>query len=218
MKRAIAAGGSRARLLFQHGQKREENSERFRRELEACQALGITCLAHAMVERPEEVTKDSYREAIPSLREAAALAAEYGVTLALEFIKGFPFCGCLDTTIRLTRAVDRANVGVLLDTFHFYVGISKMADFRKLRPGELKFLHVCDARDMPRERLTDGDRVWLGDGILPMRELLSETLATGYEGYASMELFNRDVWEMDPCQVARKAYENLTAYLGSSVE
>jgi 2-keto-myo-inositol isomerase len=141
--------------------------------------------------------------------------ADFGVTIALEFIKGCPLVGSLATARQVVAGARRPNVGVLFDTFHFYAGVSKMEDLRACDGADLAFVHVNDAADRPREVLTDADRVFLGHGILPVREMLQIIKGKGYEGYCSLELFSRPLWEADPFEVARKAHANVTEFLAS---
>jgi 2-keto-myo-inositol isomerase len=58
-----------------------------------------------------------------------------------------------------------------------------------------------------REKLKDEDRVMPGDGILPLGEIISKLDSIGYGGFVSLELFNRDLWEKDPLEVARIGLE-----------
>ena len=208
----VAAACCHTGLLFSEGKKREDQGIEFIRKLKICQALECPVLI-IVPDVPEEITSNAYDIAAERLHEAGQIAASYGVHLALEFIQKTPFVSCLDTAIRLVRKADHPNVGVLLDIFHLCVGTSKLIDIERLQAGELKFVHLSDAHDLPRELLQDRHRVWLGEGIFPLERILSMIEATGYEGYASLELFDQAVWAMDPFEAARRAYDNLISAL-----
>ena len=49
--------------------------------------------------------------------------------------------------------------------------------------------------DPPRATITDADRVYPGDGIAPLGELVRILQAIGFHGYFSLELFNRELLE-----------------------
>ena len=45
------------------------------------------------------------------------------------------------------------------------------------------------------------DRRLLGEGVIPLREIVSAIEATGYRGYYDVEIMSEQVWAMDPWQV-----------------
>jgi sugar phosphate isomerase/epimerase len=57
-------------------------------------------------------------------------------------------------------------------------------------------LHMNDyPADPPREKITDAYRVYPGDGIAPLGEILRTLKAIGYRGVLSLELFNESYWK-----------------------
>ena len=48
-----------------------------------------------------------------------------------------------------------------------------------------------------------------GDGTFDLRRYLELLLATGYEGFLSLELFREDLWKQDPVDVAREGLEKM---------
>ena len=55
----------------------------------------------------------------------------------------------------------------------------------------------------PRETIRDADRVYPGDGIGPLTQILRDLAAAGFRGTLSLELFNPTYWKQDPLAVAR---------------
>jgi sugar phosphate isomerase/epimerase len=47
------------------------------------------------------------------------------------------------------------------------------------------------------------NRIYPGDGILPLHDLLRDLKQIGYDGPLSLELFNRKHWKQDPFVVAK---------------
>jgi sugar phosphate isomerase/epimerase len=69
-------------------------------------------------------------------------------------------------------------------------------------------VHLDDAPySKPFDEMSDADRVYPGDGDIPLDEMLDTLRAMGYRGPVSLELFNRDYWEQDPAQVVRTGFE-----------
>ena len=187
------------------GEAKRQAFDRAKGRFELCQELGapvITCVGSG----PTEPTPEDYRHAVERTREVGELAESFGLTVGIEFIAGVHFLGTLATTARLVEEADRPNVGVLLDTFHFFAGSSKVSDFDDLGRRGIVFVHLNDAPDVPRETLTDSQRVLPGDGCFPLTEILELIEQSGYDGHYSVELFNAALWAEEPAAVARKAF------------
>ena len=71
---------------------------------------------------------------------------------------------------------------------------------------------------MAGDKISDAQRVYPGDGIAPLKELLRDLKALGFQGYLSLEVFNREYWKLDAQVVARTGLEKLRAAVRSSQE
>lgn len=149
------------------------------------------------------------------LRELSDIAHRHGVSLAFEFL-GQTDCSVqtLDLAKKIVDAVDRPNVGLVIDTFHFYAGGSSFAALETLDPAKLFIFHINDAEDLPREELTDAHRLYPGMGILPIREMKEVFDRIGYDRMVSIEIFRPEYWEHDPMDVARRAKAATEEVLG----
>jgi 2-keto-myo-inositol isomerase len=145
-------------------------------------------------------------ESVEVLNELADIAEPFGVSLAFEFL-GQTDCSVqtLDLAKKIVDKVNRSNVGLVLDTFHFYAGNSSFEALEKLDPRKLFIFHINDAEDLPKEALTDAHRLYPGQGILPIREIKEKFDLIGYNRMASIEIFRPEYWDQDPFEVARKA-------------
>ncbi|MCX8082364.1 MAG: sugar phosphate isomerase/epimerase [bacterium] len=199
-------------LMLTSGNRRKEVIKEFTEKLEICRYLEIPTLV-VPTDFPDKVKEDDYGRCIPNIQKAGDIAERYGVALAIEFIAGARFLGSLSTAIEIVKKVDKKNVGILFDTFHFYSGISKFEDMDGLTKENLFFVHINDVMGKPREVLTDGDRVFPGDGVLPLKKIIKKIIETGYTGYYSLELFNKALWQKDAGDVAKKGYEALHKFL-----
>jgi 2-keto-myo-inositol isomerase len=156
---------------------------------------------------PREVSRDEIiRESVRVLPELADIAARHNVALAFEFL-GQTDCSVqtVDLADEIVRRVDRANVGLVIDAFHFYAGGSTIEMIEALDPQRLFIFHIDDAEDLPREKLTDAHRLLPGLGILPLKEMISAFRKIGYGANASVEIFRPEYWERDPFALARDA-------------
>src|SRR5262249_29761527 len=144
----------------------------------------------------------AFQRAVVSLTQAAQWAAGFSVRLALEFRGSDAFCSCLDTAIGLVVQCGEPNVGVCLDLFHYYKGPSKPDDRAKLTRENLGHVQLCDVAGVPRELMTDADRVMPGDGDFHFDTVIETLRRIGYDGYVSLELMNPVLWQMKLTQVA----------------
>jgi sugar phosphate isomerase/epimerase len=68
----------------------------------------------------------------------------------------------------------------------------------------LQVFHLNDfPATPPRETIADRDRVYPGDGIAPMNQILAELHRVNPILVLSLELFNPAYWKGDPLETAR---------------
>lgn len=149
-----------------------------------------------------EVIEDS----VQVLRELASIGERHNVALAFEFL-GQKDCSVqtLDLADEIVVKVNRRNIGLVIDSFHFYAGGSTTKMIEVLDPKRLFIFHINDAEDLPRERLTDAHRLLPGLGVLPLKEIIAAFKRIGYSANASVEIFRPEYWERDPFELAREA-------------
>jgi|ERR1041385_2371064 2-keto-myo-inositol isomerase len=140
------------------------------------------------------------------LRELASIGERHGVALAFEFL-GQPDCSVqtLELAHEIVVKVNRRNIGLVLDSFHFYTGGSTIKMIDALDPKRLFIFHIDDAENLPLDRLTDGHRLLPGLGILPLKEIVAAFRRIGYDANASVEIFRPEYWERDPSELAHEA-------------
>jgi len=146
-------------------------------------------------------------ESVRVLGELCDIAALHDVALAFEFL-GQTDCSVqtLDLAHEIVRATGRPNLGLVIDSFHFYAGGSTIEMIEAVDPKLIYVFHINDAEDLPREQLLDKHRLLPGLGILPLREMIAAFRKIGYDNVASVEIFRPDYWAMDPFEVARDAH------------
>jgi 2-keto-myo-inositol isomerase len=145
-------------------------------------------------------------ETVRVLRELASIAERHGISLAFEFL------GQQDCTVQTLALADeivvnvnRRNIGLVIDSFHFYAGGSTIKMIEALDPKRLYIFHINDAENRPLDQLTDAHRLLPGLGILPLKEIIAAFRRIGYDKVASVELFRPEYWERDPFELARDA-------------
>ena len=190
--------------LMEPSDQRLKNVEELKWKVEMIQAIGGDRLVTPSA-GTGTYTEDDYKRGVDNMREAAEIAKPFGVTLMLEFARSSRFVGSLPTALKMVRETNHPNYRVMMDTYHFWGGISKFEDLELLRDGELHHLHFEDVPvDPPREIQGQPHRVFPGEGIAPLRRIIEVLRAKKYAGAVSFETFNPQVQGMDPYQVAMK--------------
>jgi sugar phosphate isomerase/epimerase len=198
--------------------RRKKGLEQARRDMDLVQQVGGKRLAAPPAGATNQADLDLQR-AVERYRTLLELGDQLGVVPQVE-LWGFSRC--------LRRLGDAAFVAIesghpraclLADVYHLYKGGSSAQGLRLLSGAAMHVLHFNDyPREPPRESITDASRVYPGDGVAPLKEIVQILKAIGYRGVLSLELFNRDYWKLDALTVARTGLEKMKAVVRSGVE
>ncbi len=211
----VATLNSVERVTFQDPSGHERMLQDFTRFCRVASALGGATVIAVPSPKPRGMRRAAMEaESVRVLRTLGAIAAHHEVRVALEFL-GFADCSVntLEACWRVVKRVNRPNVGLVLDTFHFYAGSSSLRSIAALDPRRLFMVHLNDVMPGPRARLHDARRLYPGDGVLPLTPILRALRGIGYAGLFSVEIFQPRYWRQDPMQVAATAYRKARAVL-----
>jgi len=189
--------------------------EDFQRFCRVAEAIDCETVLVVPSPRPKGISLAAIeRESVRVLRELSGIAKPYGVRLAYEFL-GFADCtvNTLAQCAAIVEKVARPNVGLVLDTFHFFAGGSRLASIRQVDPGKIFIVHVNDVERAPRRKMHDALRLFPGKGIIPLASIFRALKAIGYTGRFSVEIFRPQYWNRPPLQVAREARATTLAAL-----
>lgn len=107
---------------------------------------------------------------------------------------------------------------VLPDVYHLYKGGSGFDSLRLVSGQAIQVFHMNDfPAAPPREAINDADRVYPGDGIAPLGQILRDLFASGFCGVLSLELFNPEYWKQDPLVVAKTGLAKMQASVARSM-
>lgn len=145
-------------------------------------------------------------ESVRVLRDLAAIAEPHGVRLAFEFL-GFRWCSVrtLAQCWEIVRETDRDNVGLVIDTCHFFAGGSRLASIERVPAEKVFIFHINDVEKRPKATIEDAHRLLPGEGVIPLAEILARLKGIGFDGLCSIELFRPAYWEREPAELAAEA-------------
>lgn len=142
-------------------------------------------------------------------RALLELGQSFGVTPIVEVWGFSKTLSRLGETLMVAAECGLPGGCVLPDVYHLYKGGSDFAGLGILSGQGIGIFHVNDYPAIARGTIVDADRVFPGDGIAPLKDIFRTLRAIGYQGYLSLELFNREYWKRDPHQVAQEGLDKM---------
>ena len=104
----------------------------------------------------------------------------------------------------------------ILDAFHNWNSKTTLDDLRALPVERIAHYHIDDAApDIPSGQQKDPDRVMLGEGQIDLAAEIAILREKGYDKWVSLELFNAELWEKDPLEVAKIGIEKMRELLSA---
>ena len=154
----------------------------------------------------------TYAEQFAQMRDRLRILcdaiAPYGLRFGLEFIgpetfregKPNPFIHDLPGLLELIEAVDRDNLGVLLDAWHWYTSGGTASQLDLLTDQLVIVVHVNDApAGIPLEEQIDQVRTLPGEtGVIPLGTFMGSLADMGYTGPVMLEPFSERVRKLAP--------------------
>ncbi len=151
-------------------------------------------------------------KAAANYRRLLELGRNVGVTPQLELWGRSPSLARLGQVAAILAESGDRDACATLDVFHIYTGGSPFAGLRSFNGDSLHVFHMNDyPADPPRDRIGDQHRVYPGDGIAPLKDILDDLRAIGFRGFLSLELFNHEYGRQDPLAVATTGLDKMRA-------
>lgn len=170
--------------------------EKLRGAAEAGAALGSAGCTTYILPSTDEPSAAFMATAIRRLRLCAQLLGAYGIRFGLEYVGPHhlrtrwanPFIWTQTDTLEMIGAIGEPNVGLLLDSFHWYTNGMTEEDIASLRADQIVHVHLNDAPDVPAEAALDNGRLLPAEGVIDLGAFLRGVAKTGYRGSVSQEV------------------------------
>jgi len=191
---------------------RAKGLEQMRRDMDLVAQLGGTHIAASPAGVSQAgVTLDLDRAA-ERYRAVLDLGRTLGVVPQLEFWGASANLSRLDQCLYVAARAGHPDACVLADAFHMYKGGSAPSALRLLGRSAAYSFHMNDyPAQPPREAIKDADRVWPGDGIAPLRDMLRIFAENHARPWLSVELFNPEYWKRPAEETARTGLAKMKA-------
>lgn len=165
------------------------------------QRAGVTRMGTWIMPNHSELNYlQNFRQHAVRLREIATILKDYDIRLGLEYVgpktlwiaNNFPFVHTMAETQELIAAIGQPNVGLLLDSFHWYTAGEQAKDIRNLNNKDIVACDLNDARaNLQRDEQLDGKRMLpMATGVIDAKSFLEALVDIGYDGPIRAEPFN----------------------------
>jgi len=192
-------------------QRRAKGFERAKQEMELMAQIGAKRFA-APPAGATDLPKLDPLKAAERYRALLEAGSQIGIVPQLELWGFSKNLNRLGECVWVAMETGHPKACVLADVFHMHKGGTDFHGMRLLGPDAIQVLHMNDyPAEPPREKIDDSYRIYPGDGVAPLPELLRTLRDTGGKKVLSLELFNRKYWAEDPVGVAKTGLEKMKA-------
>jgi 2-keto-myo-inositol isomerase len=190
---------------------RTKGLDQLRREMDLLAEVGCPRIAAPPMGATQGERLDLYRVA-ERYRATLELGRQTGVVPHLELWGFSKNLSRLSEVLFVAAESGHPQARVLLDVYHLYKGGSVPASLPLVGKPAMEIFHLNDyPAQPPRETIGDADRVYPGDGIAPIRDILKTIRTPGQTIVLSLELFNKTYYAQDPLAVAKTGLAKMKA-------
>jgi sugar phosphate isomerase/epimerase len=204
----------------------EESLQTLPQKAQTAQAIGchacVTYIPPSVSGDPEEFRAMMVRR----FRQVCEILADYGVRLGIEWVapahfrrSGNPVLWRMDQALDLCDAIGAPNIGLLVDSFHWFCAGHSADELRQLPSHRIVHVHINDAPDRPLDEQVDNERVMPGEGVIDLLGFLRALRYAGYDGAVSVEVLGKTLPQQfskdELAAQAKRGMDDLFARLNS---
>ena len=207
-----------ARWIVDDDAERAKGLEEAKRDMDWLQQIGGKRIAAPPVGAHDKGPVDLLKAA-ERYRQLCEVGRQFGIVPECE-VWGFSKClSRLGETAFVVLESTHPDACILPDIYHLYKGGSDFSGLRLLSGSAVQVFHMNDyPADPPRESIADKDRVYPGDGVAPMNDILKSVIRPDRAIVLSLELFNPEYWKQDAQQVADTGLEKMRTAVRKGLE
>lgn len=164
----------------------------------------------------ENSTPIDFQKAGARYHEILSLGRKHKVMPLLEFWGASGTLYNFSQALAIAAAANDRDARILPDIYHLFRGGSGFEGLQLVNGKVIEIIHMNDyPASKPVSEQMDSDRVYPGDGVAPLRQVLRDLKDMGGIKVLSLELFNKSYWEQDALQVARTGLQKMKALVDS---
>ena len=192
--------------------------EQMKEEMEMLASIGGKRIAAPPAGVPTDEPMDFFL-AGEKYAEILKIGSETGVMPQLEFWGASPVMWHIGQALMVAASANDPDVRLLPDVYHMFRGGSGFDSLKMLNGKMIEIFHMNDyVGTIAREEQTDADRVYPGDGVAPIKQILYDLKTIGGMKVLSLELFNRSYWAEDPLLVAKTGLDKMQSLVAGTLK
>jgi sugar phosphate isomerase/epimerase len=187
--------------------------------------LGVTRVATWIMPGHNELTYLQHFKLLETrFREVAKVLKDNDVRLGLEFVGPrtsrarfrFPFACTQIDMMELVDAVGTGNVGLLLDSWHWYTSHGTVEELARLSNQDIVHVHVNDApAGVEVDQQVDNRRkLPVTTGVIDLKGFINALVKIGYDGPVECEPFDQELRKKDQAAIVQTTAESLNRLWG----
>lgn len=182
----------------QHGYAFDDAVREARETLELASRMKADCVVMLSGARAGHTFNHARRLLIDALRQLADDAADAGVALAVQpmmelFSQKWSFVETLDETLGILDACRHRSVGLAFDVYHLWQEDNLLSRIREVA----RRTKIVQLNDWHRDPQSEYDRALIGDGEIPLRDIIEAFLMGGYTGDFEISVWSEELWKAD---------------------
>jgi 2-keto-myo-inositol isomerase len=143
-------------------------------------------------------------------RTVLELGEQFGVTPLMEMWGFQKMLSSVSEVTYIAMQSRHRSAKILLDVFHLYKGNTPLETLSFINPDINPILHMNDyPSTLSQAVITDADRIYPGDGVAPIKQILKTLRHHDEPLILSAELFNAGYYKQDALVVAKTALEKM---------
>ncbi|UCF14853.1 MAG: sugar phosphate isomerase/epimerase [Phycisphaerales bacterium] len=182
--------------------------------------MGVTRTATWILSGHQQLTYFRHFEMLKTrFREVAKVLKDNDISLGLEFVGPrttrmrfrFPFICTQIGMMELVEAIGTGNVGLLLDSWHWYTSHGTVEELLQLSGKDVIHVHVNDApAGVDADQQIDNRRqLPVTSGVINMKGFINALVKIGYDGPVEAEPFDQELRRMDDDAALKKTIDSL---------
>ncbi|MAE67135.1 MAG: hypothetical protein CMJ18_22980 [Phycisphaeraceae bacterium] len=188
----------------------------------AAKAIGCDRCATWLMPRHDELDyQENFDAHVRRLRPACRILADHGIRFGIEFVgpltmrtgHRYEFVHTMDQALELAAAIG-SDVGLLLDSFHWFTSAATIDDIRRLRSEQIALVHVNDgiAGRGPDEQI-DNERALPGEtGVIDLQGFFGALREIAYDGPIAVEPFMQELGDVPASNAVKRVADSLRRY------
>jgi len=174
----------------------------------ALQRSGVRRMSTWIMPTHEELTYiENFKQHASRLKEITEIIKDFDIKLGLEYVgpktltslHKYPFLSSMKEAFELIDEINVPNLGIQLDSFHWYCAEETIADLESLTNEQIV---TCDLNDATAGRSVaeqiDGERELPGEsGVIDLKAFIGALIKIGYDGPVRAEPFNAKLNNME---------------------